>query len=328
MLVDHFGRRITYLRVSVTDRCNLRCIYCMPQQGVVKKAHQAMMTYEEIARVVGVAAEHGVREVRLTGGEPLVRPDLPVLVSMLAQIPGIEDLSLTTNGILLEGMARELVEAGLQRVNVSLDTLDEDKFRRITRGGRLEQVWRGIETAEASGLKPLKINAVAMRGVNDDELVDLAGLSIVHPWHVRFIELMPLTGQLPRGEGFPGPEEMFMSVAEIMERVSILGLTAAQKNSGCGPASLYQAEGGQGLIGFIPAVSAHFCASCNRLRLTADGNLRPCLLDNIEVNLLSPLRTGEDILPYLERAVKLKPEKHQLNGEAYSAGRSMHEIGG
>lgn len=328
MLQDDFGRRIIYMRVSVTDRCNLRCVYCMPPQGVAKKPHSAMMRYEEIARIVGVAAEHGVSEVRLTGGEPLVRPDLPLLVHMLSQIPGIEDLSLTTNGILLEGMAAKLAEAGLQRVNVSLDTMDEDKFRRITRGAQLERVWRGIAAAEASGLDPIKLNVVAMRGVNDDELPDLARLSILHPWHVRFIELMPLNNQLPWGPDFPQPDEMYISVSEMMARLSSLRLKAVEKTIGSGPASLYQAEGGQGLIGFISAMSAHFCANCNRLRLTADGKLRSCLLNNTEVPVLEALRSGEDILPYLEKAVRLKPAQHLLDGEAYSSNRSMTEIGG
>jgi cyclic pyranopterin phosphate synthase len=328
MLQDDFGRPITYMRVSVTDRCNLRCVYCMPPQGVIKKPHGAMIRYEEIARVVGVAAEHGVREVRLTGGEPLVRPDLPQLVGMLAQIPGIEDLSLTTNGVLLERMAGELAGAGLQRVNVSLDTLDEDKYRRITRGGQLERVWRGIEAAEANGLVPLKINVVVMRGVNDDELPDLARMSISHPWHVRFIELMPINNHLPWGPEFPPPEEMYMNVAQIMQRLEPFGLKAVEKSIGSGPASLYQAEGGQGVIGFISAVSAHFCASCNRLRLTADGKLRSCLLNDTEISVLGALRAGEDILPYLEKAVRLKPAGHELLGRDYASSRYMQQIGG
>jgi cyclic pyranopterin phosphate synthase len=328
VLQDDFGRRITYMRVSVTDRCNLRCVYCMPPQGVLKKPHREMMRYEEIARVVAVAAEHGVREVRLTGGEPLVRPDLPMLVRMIAQIPGIVDLSLTTNGVLLEGMAAELAGAGLQRVNVSLDTLDEDKYRRITRGGQLERVWRGIKAAEVSGLAPVKINVVAMRGVNDDELPDLARLSISHPWHVRFIELMPVNNHLLWGPDFPQPKEMYISVSEIMDRLSALGLKAVEKSIGSGPASLYQAEGGLGKIGFISAMSEHFCGQCNRLRLTADGRLRSCLLNDTEVSLLESLRAGEDILPYLQKAVKLKPLRHPLSGQVRPSNRYMQEIGG
>lgn len=328
MLEDPFGRRITYLRVSVTDRCNLRCAYCMPPDGVILKSHQEVMRYEEIAQVVRVAAENGVSEVRLTGGEPLVRPGLQSLVQMLAQIPGIEDLSLTTNAALLDKMAQPLAEAGLGRVNISLDTLDAQKYQRITRGGVFERTWRGIEAAEANDLTPIKINTVVMRGVNDDELLDLARLTLDHPWHVRFIEMMPINNCLPWGGDFPTKEQMSMQVPEMMERLAPLGLQPVDNSIGSGPARLYQTHGAQGKIGFISAVSAHFCQQCNRLRLTADGKLRVCLLNNIEVSLLAALQAGEAILPYIQRAVDLKPMGHQLAGQDYTSSRSMREIGG
>ncbi len=215
MLVDSFGRSITYLRVSVTDRCNFRCVYCMPSEGIARQSHAGILRYEEIAAVVRVLAGLGVRKVRLTGGEPLVRLDLPDLVRMIAGIPGIEDISLTTNGILLEQMAAALKDAGLNRVNVSLDTLNPEKFARITRGGALERLWRGVEAAEKHGLAPIKINVVAMRGVNDDELEDLAKLSIQKAWDVRFIEIMPVKNQQPWGAGFPDPAETYLSIPEI-----------------------------------------------------------------------------------------------------------------
>ena len=199
MLIDSWGRQITYLRISVTDRCNLRCVYCMPPEGIQLQAHADILRYEEIAEVVRAAAQEGVREVRLTGGEPLTRPNLPALVGMLASIPGIEDISLTTNALLLERFALPLAEAGLKRVNISLDTIRPERFARITRGGSFEQAWRGILSAEQAGLTPIKINVVAMRGINDDEFIDLARLSVDHPWQVRFIEIMPVKNRVCLG---------------------------------------------------------------------------------------------------------------------------------
>ena len=202
MLLDRYGRQITYLRVSVTDRCNMRCVYCMPPEGIQLQSHAAVMRYEEIAEVVRAAASQGIREVRLTGGEPLVRLDLAELVRLIAEIPGIEDISLTTTGLLLGKYARSLADAGLRRVNVSLDTLRPDRFTRITRGADLSQVWQGLTAAEAAGLKPIKLNVVVMRGVNSDELIDLAQLTLEHDWHVRFIELMPVQNQSAWGQDF------------------------------------------------------------------------------------------------------------------------------
>ncbi len=286
------------------------------------------MRYEEILEVVKVAAEHGITAVRLTGGEPLARLGITELVRMIAGIPGIRDISMTTNGLLLERFAQELKEAGLRRVNISLDTLKPDRFSRITRGGSFEQVWRGILAAEKAGLAPIKLNTVVMRGVNDDELVDLARLTLEHPWHVRFIEMMPVNNQEAWDEGFPPPDQIFVSLSEIKQRMAFLNLHPVQEKSGSGPAREFSIEGGLGKIGFISPISEHFCGECNRLRLTADGNLRPCLLSDLEIPLLPALRNGEDILPLLQQAVQLKPEGHTLRKNSRTFTRCMIQIGG
>jgi len=332
MLTDTFGRSITYLRISVTDRCNMRCVYCLPPDGVVSLEHEAILRYEEIAAFVSVAARHGIRSVRLTGGEPLVRKNLASLVGMLAEIPGIEDISLTTNGLALADQVEELATAGLKRINVSLDTLDADRFRRITRGANIEKVWSGIAAAERVGLSPIKINTVAMRGVNDDELLDIARLSIDHDWHMRFIELMPVQNQQSWGEGFPQPQAAFIPIGEVRQLMADLDLEAVERDAGSGPAREYHPRGGRGRIGFISPVSEHFCASCNRLRLTADGNLRPCLLSDREIPIRQALRNGEDLLPYLQQAVDRKPDGHHIGienpSESAVRNRCMRQIGG
>lgn len=329
MLIDSWGRQITYLRISVTDRCNFRCVYCMPPEGLIWQPHEAIMRYEEIVEVAKAAAEQGVRQIRLTGGEPLVRADLPVLISMLAEIPGIDDISLTTNAMRLEKMAAELKGAGLTRVNVSLDTLTAEKFARITRGGSLERALNGIDAAEGAGLTPIKINVVAMRGVNDDEFLDLARLTLQHPWHIRFIELMPIGNQQPWGNGFPHPQEAFISIQEIFERLEPLGLVSQDDAIGFGPAIEYRVPGGKGKIGFISPLSEHqFCKRCNRLRLTADGYLRPCLMSDLEVRILPQLRAGQPVLPLIQQAVNAKPEGHKLTSESAPEGRCMIQIGG
>ena len=329
MLVDPFGRKITYLRISITDRCNLRCVYCMPPEGVAWQSHESIMRYEEILEVVKVAAAQGIREVRLTGGEPLIRQNLADLVNWITAVPGIEDVSLTTNGLLLEKLAAPLAEAGLRRVNVSLDTLDPQKFARITRGGSFEKVWRGLLAAEAAGLAPIKINAVALKGVNDDELLDLARLSIEHPWHIRFIELMPIKNQAPWGEGFPAPADCYLSASEIHRLLEPLGIVPVDgAASGLGPARQYQVPGAPGRLGIISALGEQFCDTCNRLRLTADGYLRPCLMNDGEVYLLGALRKGEPLLPLILQAVQNKPRRHELNNDRPPEGRCMTQIGG
>lgn len=328
MLIDRFGRQITYLRVSVTDRCNLRCVYCMPPEGVPWQQHENILHYEEILKVVRAAAQQGITEVRLTGGEPLVRRDLPDLVRMIAKVPGIADISLTTNGILLETMAHLLAEAGLKRINLSMDTLDAEKFARITRGGSIQRVMRGLQAAEEAGLAPIKINVVAMRGVNDTELLDLARLTLTHPWNVRFIELMPIKNQFAWGADFPPPDQIYLSLDEILAILAPLGMQPATEKVGSGPAQEFTLRGGVGRIGIISPLGDKFCKECNRLRLTADGQLRPCLLNDGEVFVRDALRKGEDLLPYLQKAVQLKPQGHELDGEQAPNGRCMGQIGG
>ncbi|HWQ05328.1 MAG TPA: GTP 3',8-cyclase MoaA [Longilinea sp.] len=328
MLIDSFGRQITYLRISVTDRCNSRCVYCLPPEGVQWKTHDEILRYEEIAEVVRILAGEGVHAVRLTGGEPLVRPHLPVLVEMLAAIPGIDDISLTTNGLLLEQQAAALAKAGLKRINVSLDTMKPELFRRITRVGDLERVMRGLETAEKFGLTPIKINMVVMRGINDDEIVAMARLSLTHSWDVRFIELMPIGNQTPWGDGFPAPASMYYPIREIRNQLEPLGLDVVQGKSGNGPAQEYRLHNGMGRIGLIAAIGEAFCGTCNRLRLTADGFLRPCLMSNWEINIKEALRTGQPILPSIQQTVAAKPLGHELASQPAPQGRCMMQIGG
>lgn len=329
---DSFGRTINYLRVSVTDRCNLRCVYCMPQEGVAWKPHADILQYEEIARVVGAAVRLGIDRIRLTGGEPLVRPHIWRLVEMIRSFPGVMDISMTTNGTLLAQQAEGLARAGLRRVNISLDTLRPDLFRRITRGGDLEQLWAGVAAAEAAGLSPIKFNAVVVRGVNDGELADLARLSIDHPWHMRFIELMPVSNGGEWGEGFPSPGERYVPMEEIRARVEQLGeLQPGKVSAGAGPAQVYRLPGALGTVGFISPVSEHICQSCNRLRLTADGRLRSCLLSEREVDIRTPLRSGlsdEELQDLIWRAILNKPSGHHLAQGEKPRDRVMSQIGG
>ncbi len=327
-LVDTFGRAITYMRISVTDRCNLRCVYCIPEQGITLKSHGEMLTYEEITTVAAAAATMGVRRIRLTGGEPLVRRGVTDLVRMLKALPGIEEVSLTTNGVLLEEMAPALARAGLDRVNVSLDTLDPARYTRLTRGGKFERTWRGIAAAEANNLTPLKINVVAVRGLNDDELPALARLTLEHAWHVRIIELMPVGGSLAWGDDLPDPQRAYLPLSEIRAILDPLGLAEDKGVRGAGPARVYRLPEALGTVGLISPRGEHFCDRCNRLRLTADGFLRPCLLGEREVNVREPLRRGQAVEPLLEEAVRLKPEKHELASNKIPANRWMAEIGG
>jgi GTP 3',8-cyclase len=327
-LQDRYGRPISYLRISVTDRCNYRCIYCMPEEGIKHQPHETILTYEEITSIARVAAENGITRIRLTGGEPLVRRGLPCLVRSLANLPNIEQVSMTTNGSLLAQFAKPLAEAGLKRVNISLDTLKPEKFQKITRTGSLEQVWAGIIAAEAAGLVPIKINTVVVRGINDDEVLDLARLTLTHPWQVRFIELMPLEDQDGWETLFSDSENRFVPIQEIQKALERLQLKLVDKPYGDGPAKVYQAKGARGTIGFISPLSDHFCNTCNRLRLTADGRLRPCLLNDHEVSISEPLRAGEEILPYLLRAIDAKPQGHELCSNSAPLKRKMAQIGG
>ncbi|MBI3088451.1 MAG: GTP 3',8-cyclase MoaA [Candidatus Omnitrophica bacterium] len=308
MLCDRFGRRIEYLRISVTDRCNLRCVYCLPATGVRWLPRQEILRFEEIREVVRIGATLGITRVRLTGGEPLIREGLAELVQMLASIPGVEDLSMTTNGVLLAQQAHRLARAGLTRANISLDTLDPDRFRRITRFGTIADVWAGIDAALDAGLFPVKLNVVVMRGVNDDEIVTLGRLTWDRPLHVRFIELMPI------GEYFS--REKLVPAEEILSRLSALGpLEPVTSPGGCGPARAYAWEGAAGTVGVIGAVTQAFCASCNRLRLTASGRLRPCLDETAAVDLLPAVRPAVDraqLTGLFRQAVLSKPEQHTM----------------
>ena len=329
LLIDRFGRHITYLRVSVTDRCNLRCVYCMPPEGIPWQSHESILSFEEIAQVVRIGAEHGITEVRLTGGEPLVRKGLTRLVQLISEIPGITSISLTTNGLLLDSMAAELKQAGLKRINVSLDTLIPEKFARITRGGSFEKTWQGIETAEAVRLSPIKLNVVAMRGINDDELLDMARLSLTHPWQVRFIELMPVNTSPSQDTDLSySSEESFIAIEEIKSKLASLNLEPVVETNGSGPARLYRSPGAPGRVGFISPISEHFCDTCNRLRLTADGHLRACLLNETEIRIREAIKAGEDLLPYMEKAIALKPEGHELSINHMPGNRCMRQIGG
>jgi len=322
-LSDSFQRPINYLRVSVTDRCNLRCIYCMPSAGIRLLHRSEILRYEEIEAVARVAAGLGIDKLRLSGGEPLVRAQLCHLVFMLSQIKGINDLSLTTNGTLLRRYAITLKEAGLKRVNVSLDTLSRERYRRITGSDRLGDVLDGIEAAKEAGLEPVKVNMVVMRGINDDEVLHFARLTIEQVWHVRFIELMPFD-QTMRLQFVPTPE--------IKERLLTLGaLEPCLPGHGNGPAKYFRFPGAEGTVGFISPLSEHICFNCNRLRLTADGRLRPCLLSDEEIDLRKPLRQGaspQRLSRLIRRAVASKPERHHIQEGELPNRRPMCQVGG
>lgn len=331
---DSYGRVIDYLRISLTDRCNFRCIYCMPEEGVKQMQHEDILRIEEIAQVVRVAAGMGVRSIRLTGGEPLVRLGVVDLVRDIANTPGIENISLTTNGVLLPRMAHDLKTAGLSRVNISLDTLDAEQFRQITRCGELQQTLDGIEAALAAGLDPVKINAVAVRSLNQDYLA-FARLSLDRPLHVRFIEYMPVgesSGTDGCGWGLPDViscEELFDTINERARAAGMPELVPAGAASplGWGPARYYEFPGAKGTVGFISPVSHHFCGECNRLRLTADGKLRPCLFSDKEYDLRHALREGDEAAQravFLE-ALGAKPDEHH---DKVGTERGMSQIGG
>jgi len=325
-ILDSFGRSINYLRISVTDRCNLRCLYCMPPEGVPQMPHSEILSYEEIRTVVRAAAELGINRIRLTGGEPLVRADLPKLIKMLSQVEGIEELSLTSNGTFLKKYALEFKQAGLSRVNVSLDTLKPDRFQYITRLGELQTVLEGIEAAKEAGFEPVKINTVIMRGINDDEILDFAKMTYKEGWHIRFIELMPFKG---------GVE--FVPSIELRQHISLLGKLEPCPDSigitGNGPAMYYRLAGAKGTIGFISPLTEHsFCSRCNRMRLSPDGKLRPCLLAEDEVDLKTPLRNNasmDELKSLILKAVASKPEHHHLEGgNIRLVNRKMSQIGG
>jgi GTP 3',8-cyclase len=326
LLVDGFRRPITYLRISVTDKCNLRCVYCMPETGLAWLQRAEILTYEEIAEIVRAAASVGVRSVRLTGGEPLVRRDLHRLVEEIAAL-GIEDIALSTNGLLLAEQIEELKAAGLTRVNVSLDSLRADRFEAIARRPGLDAVLRGIDAAIEAGLAPVKLNCVVMRGQNDDELEAFAELTRDREIFVRFIEVMPVH------ENLELQQETYVSSDEILERINRIGaLHPIDGPRGNGPARYFAFEGAQGAVGVISPLSHDYCDRCNRVRLTADGRLRLCLFGDHALDLRTPLRNGastEAIAGLLRSAMLIKPERHHLQlGEASSRMRAFSEIGG
>ncbi|GAC1312610.1 MAG: GTP 3',8-cyclase MoaA [Vulcanimicrobiaceae bacterium] len=326
-LTDAFARPITYLRISVTDRCNLRCTYCMPEAGLPWIERSEILSFEEIERVVAAAASVGVRCIRLTGGEPLVRRDLAALVRRLAAIDGIDDIALSTNGLLLAEQCDALVAAGLRRVNVSLDTLRADRFVAIARRPGLERVRAGIEAALAAGLAPLKINCVVMRGRNDDELLEFANLTRERAVFVRFIEMMPVV------ENASAQRDQYVSAAEMLARIGAHeALEPSAGPGGNGPARYFAFRGAPGAVGVISPLSHDYCETCNRVRLTADGRLRLCLFGDHEIDLRGPVRAGasrDDLAALFRGGMTIKPERHHLSlGEAGSRMRAFSEIGG
>lgn len=328
MLIDPFGRAINYLRISITDRCNLRCAYCLPEAGVKWMPQESILTADEIMEVVAAAVGLGITKVRITGGEPLVRPDVIEIVKRISAIGGVDDLSLTTNAILLEEMAKPLAEAGLQRVNISMDTLQPEKFKKITRFGDFHKAWRGILAADAAGLTPIKMNCVVVGGLNDDEVLDLAKLSIDHPWHIRFIELMPVANEEDWGNNLPSKEDRYVSVQRMHEMLAPLGLLPVDSSANLGPERTFRIPDAAGTVGFISPLGDHFCNKCNRLRLTADGSLRSCLLNDKEISIRDALRRGEDLRSYIEKAVVNKPKGHELSQHNCPEARCMSQIGG
>jgi cyclic pyranopterin phosphate synthase len=318
------------LRISVTDRCNLRCIYCVPPEGVDWRPHDEILRYEEIEPIVRAAAELGISKIRLTGGEPLVRLGIVDLVRMLARVPGVDDLAMTTNGILLSRHAEELAQAGLHRVNISLDTLRPERFQRITRCGQLEDVLAGMEAARQAGLEPIKVNTVVIRGMNEDEVTDFARKTLDAAWNVRFIELMPVGNGALGGDGW---RDNVVTARKIRTEIEAEfgAMEPAKVSTGSGPARYYRLPGAKGTLGFITPISEHFCTHCNRLRLTADGQLRPCLLSDEEIDLRTPLRQGasvSEIKSLLLQGIERKPRKHHLDECLLPENRGMSEIGG
>jgi len=327
MLIDNYHRPISYLRISLTDRCNLRCIYCMPKEGISLLGHQDVLSFEEIERIASAAARLGISRVRITGGEPLVRKGVIELSGELMKLPGIEDVSLTTNGTLLTEHAAALRRAGMRRINISLDTLDAEKYKKITRGGDIQKVLDGISAARREGFSPIKINVVAMRGINDDEIAEFARLTIERPVHIRFIEFMPID------IATDWDKNSFISSSETRGIIRSVGtLNPVDRCNKSGPAEMYRLEGAAGQLGFISPLSNHFCDTCNRMRLTADGKLRTCLFSDQEIDLKEVLRSGvtDQVLEQtISEAIKSKPKGHSISEPSFKkCRRNMSAIGG
>ncbi|TAL20972.1 MAG: GTP 3',8-cyclase MoaA [Nitrospirae bacterium] len=322
---DSFKRQIDYLRISITDRCSLKCIYCSPDKKPEYFKQSEILTADEIIRFVRIASKHGLMKVRLTGGEPLMRKDLLSIISGIKKI-GIRDLSLTTNGLMLAEMAGALKKAGLNRVNISLDTLDPDRYFAMTQGGDIRRVWEAIEEAKKAGLNPVKLNVVPIRGINDDEVVKFASLTFDNDYHVRFIELMPA------GEDRAWKKKACVKKPELIEKISELGELILLEFKGKGPSRNYRLKGAKGIIGFISPISDCFCDYCNRLRLTAQGKIRPCLFSDIEIDIKTPMRNGisDEILEKLFlSAVAVKPAGHYLDdSKPFKGIPAMSKIGG
>ena len=308
-LIDPYNRHLNYLRISITDRCNLKCIYCVPRDLIPRLSHDDILTYEEILRLVRIGIRLGISKIRVTGGEPLVRKGVYGFLTELSKLDGLADLSLTTNGVSLNANLDKIQAAGIKRINISLDTLKRTKFEHITGFDLFDQVWQGIEMALEMGFHPIKLNIVALNGVNDDELTDMARLSFEYPLHIRFIEYMPI------GESQIGNSPLLLA-PEIKKRISVLGsLIPVPKTMNDGPAQRYHFEGAAGEIGFIHALSHHFCDRCNRLRLTARGRLRPCLLSDHHEDVKGVMRSGgtdEELAEIFFKAVRHKPSDHNL----------------
>lgn len=326
MLVDRFDRTINYLRISVTDRCNLRCVYCMPPFGERKLRHKEILRYEEFLRIVRIAIKLGINKVRLTGGELLVRKGIQEFIPMLTALNGLDDVSLTTNGVYLKDHLDMLKAAGIKRINVSIDSLDRAKFKKITRFDYLTRVWEGIEKARDMGFRPIKLNVVMMKGINDNEVLDFGRLAIEQPYYLRFIECMPVGLQANSLAFIPNPE---IEKALVNEFGPLIPVSSGQND---GPATRYRFDGGKGEIGFISPISHSFCQDCNRLRLTANGLLLPCLLSDRELDIKDPLRRGcldEELIEVFLEAVKSKPKCHPLSLDNHrKVYRKMCSIGG
>jgi len=325
-LIDRCNRKLNYLRISITDRCNLKCIYCVPYDFIPKLPHKEILSYEEILHIVKISVRLGISKVRITGGEPLVRKGVYDFLEQLTKIQGLLDISLTTNGVLLKDNINKIKSAGIKRINISLDTLNRKKFRQIAGYDFFNQIWEGIELAQKMGFDPIKINVVPLKGVNYDELLDIAALSIAYPFHIRFIEYMPMgTNQMEIDRHLLFPE--------IKKQINQLGkLIPVEKSMNDGPAERFKFESARGEIGFIRPISRHFCNTCNRLRLTASGQLRPCLMSDVQVDLKTPLRKGcsdDELAEVFLKAVRLKPSEHNLSID-HPAGVSaqMCAIGG
>jgi cyclic pyranopterin phosphate synthase len=322
--LDQFGRNIEYLRISVTDKCNFRCVYCMPEEGLQWLPKSEILSYEEIAGIVSQLAPMGIKRLRITGGEPTIRPDLDKLIAMLRAIPGIDDIALSTNGVKLPQLASKLRDAGLDRINMSADSLRPERINAISRRNLGFDPVASALAAEEAGLDPVKINVVVMRGTNDDEVVDFARLTLEHPWHVRFIELMPV------GDMREATWDRVVPSAEVLDGVASLGNLRACDGPprGNGPAAYYRIDGAPGTVGVITPMTHTYCSTCNRVRLTADGRLRTCLFGTEEVSLRDAYRNGIDVKPLFLEALAAKPLEHELLQMKVGGLRALSEVGG